>query len=236
MSDDQNKWTVYARSAYLKIQHLQDNVVYPLANSWKVNYSSLYEANDARVYWFIGLARLLNNFKLAYIAIYQMGDTRWWQAVSKESNETNIKDWIREFEVYVTWAYVHALCTITEETFRRLSVARGDIETGSLKSKYDKLLKDTNLLQYLPLFDLFRLIRNTAHNNGIYLPETQKDEIVLWNGKSYSFKVGYGLDFVNSEFIINVLTKDLAKAMNELMTHSKIITLPAVSRRVKVTP
>ncbi len=61
---------------------------------------------------------------------------------------------------------------------------------GEYKKIYDNLLNRLNLQEFVPLLDLFRNIRNTIHNNGIFLPPNNEDVVVEYKGKKYHFKVG----------------------------------------------
>ncbi|MBI4365838.1 MAG: hypothetical protein HY543_03370, partial [Deltaproteobacteria bacterium] len=137
-------------------------MIYPLANKWKWDFRDWDVNNDARVHWFIGLARMLNNLKLGYVSISQMGNSGWWQAVLKGNPDprlidSDIRDWIREFETSITWAYVHGVWSITEETLRLLSKATDGSETDRIKNIYGRLLKLIGLQRFETLFDLCRL-------------------------------------------------------------------------------
>lgn len=231
-------WTLYANETVQKIQKLQDAEIYPLANKWKRDFSHWDANNDARVHWFMGLARALNNFKLSYIVISQMGNSGWWQAVLKGSPDprlidSDIRDWIREFETSITWAYVHGIWSITEETLRLLSKATGGSEVGNIKNICGHLLKLLGLQNFETLFDLCRLVRNMTHNNGIHMPDNSKDTSLKWKGAQYDFHVGQGVNFASPDFLITIFGLDLGEAMNQIMSAKQVQGLPAVPRRIK---
>lgn len=227
-------WVKHADDTKKNIQKIQDSKIYPLANSWKNDNQSLYEQNDARIYWFIGAARMTNNLKLGYISLQSLGDIRSWQIIAKPVPvESDIKDWLREYETFILWAYIHGLCTITEETLRLIYQARGKTETDEFKNIYDHLLTITNGSKYITLFDLFRLMRNMTHNNGIFLPKNQKDTEIEWAGKKYNFQNGKGINFADVSFFIETITVDICDAMDFIMSSSEIAKLPLIKRRIK---
>lgn len=234
-------WTLYANEIAQKIQKLQDTEIYPLANKWKKDFPHWDAGNDVRVHWFIGLARVLNNFKLSYIVISQMGNSVWWRTILKGNPDprlidSDIKDWIREFETSIIWAYVHGIWSITEESLRLLSKAMGGSEVGNIKNVCGHLLKLLDLQNYETLFDLCRLVRNTTHNNGIHMPENLKDVSLNWKGVQYNFRTGQGINFASSDFLITIFGLNLGEAMNQIMSVQQIQRLSSVPRRINLPP
>lgn len=232
--ESKGTWAAYAGALMSRIQSVQDETVYPLARRWKAEFPELDSGNDARVHWFIGAARALNNFKLGYICIIQMSNPIWWQPVVKcqPPPESDIKDWICEFETSVIWAYVHTAWMITEETFRLLSRALDGSEVAEIKNIYARILKLAAVQNLEPLFDLCRLIRNTTHTNAIFLPRSSKDVTVQWKGQVYEFRVGQGMAFISPQVVIDIFGRELSECMNLVMSMPSIQGLPVITRRV----
>ncbi len=227
-------WVKYADDTKKSIQKIQDSKIYPLANRWKNDNQTLYEQNDARIYWFVGVARMTNNLKLGYICLQSLGDIRSWQTIAKSvPKESDVKDWLREFETFILWGYIHGLCAVTEETLRLVYQSMEKSETDDFKNICDHLLTATACGKYIALFDLFRLIRNMTHNNGIFLPKNQKDTEIEWAGQKYIFQNGKGINFANVSFFIEVITADICDAMDCIMKSAKIVKLPLIERRIK---
>lgn len=70
--------------------------------------------------------------------------------------------------------------------------------------------------------DLYRIFRNTLHNNGIYYPSNGKNQELKWRGKIYKFEISKKPEFYGWEFYI-MLLQDLISLNHEIMT-SKIVT------------
>jgi hypothetical protein len=76
------------------------------------------------------------------------------------------------------------------------SSARGIVRTsfptlndgrGNLTEIYKSLLS-TNYAKYETVLELFRLCRNTSHNNGVYFPNKARDvRHILFKGYTYDF-------------------------------------------------
>jgi len=94
---------------------------------------------------------------------------------------------------------------------------------ASFSSISDYLLAKTNLEKYKPLLDLFRLIRNTSHNNGIYLPEKNGNKTITWKDNSFTFEVGKQILFVTFPFLIE-LSKDLKEMLAGIIKSEVIKT------------
>ena len=95
---------------------------------------------------------------------------------------------------------------------------------ASFSSVYDYLLKKTGLEKYKPLLDLFREIRNTVHNNGIYLPERNGNKTIEWKGETYNFEVGKQISFVTLPFLIEI-SKDLREMIEKIVETEPVVSL-----------
>lgn len=85
----------------------------------------------------------------------------------------------------------------------------------------DYLLEKTGLEKYAPLLELFRLIRNTSHNNGIYLPAKSGNKTINWKGKDYVFEEGKPVLFVTLPFLVEI-SKDLREMLIEIIESESI--------------
>ena len=103
----------------------------------------------------------------------------------------NVKD---SHEIFFKIAFIHIYFSGIESSFRaflkKIDPFSCNNSTAEFKSIYEVLLKKLDLKQYIPLLDLFRCIRNTIHNNGVFIPPSNKDECIKYKGKKYDFYVG----------------------------------------------
>jgi hypothetical protein len=65
---------------------------------------------------------------------------------------------------------------------REISPGQFNNAAGNFKCIYDHLLSNNklNFPNYISLLDLWRLMRNTKHNNGIFYPDNQKNKSVCY--------------------------------------------------------
>lgn len=232
MENQSSSWVEHAQNMLEKINTLQKSKVYPMVDFWKTKEPGWYKSDDARVYCFIGLARATNNLKLSYLFFSQCGDIRWWKEldISAESTEVIIQDWLREYEVFIGWAYILNIWTNIEETFRLIWTAQGKNASEKIGFIYNKILKEAGHLFYSPLLDIWRLLKNVHHNNGVYMPESGQDKIVNWKGVDYHFKVGADIQFYSPQLIVDTLTADLCDVMNRVIMSKPILDLSSVPR------
>lgn len=75
--------------------------------------------------------------------------------------------------------------------------------------------------------DLFRVFRNTLHNNGAFYPPNGRDQEIIWQGKTYQFKYASIPSFYGWEFNI-MLLKDLVSLNHSIMLCALIAQLPSI--------
>lgn len=210
------------------VEQLQHDKFYPMAQKWRADFLDLYRQNDARVHWFVGVARMTNNLKLGYLSTLYWSRIESWKPGCRPAESE-----MREFETFVLWGFVHGLSTTTEETLRLIWAALGQNETTNISSIHNSLLTMTGLKpRYEELFKLFRLLRNMCHNNGFHLPSFGGDEEVEWRNTKYKFLVGQDVSFISARFLVGVLTSDLCDAVDVMMRSEPICSLQLIKRRV----
>jgi hypothetical protein len=84
------------------------------------------------------------------------------------------------------------------------------------KRIYDWLFQRLNLQHLTTLFDLLRMLRNTIHNNGIYISRNATDASVTYKGKQYDFVHRHRIDFVTWDLIVE-LYEDVADALVQIV-------------------
>ena len=68
---------------------------------------------------------------------------------------------------------------------------------------------------------IFTAIRNTVHNSGIYYSTNKKNMVSNYSGRTYRFRHGYPVSFLNEELRISILT-DLTKLFLATIKHQRI--------------
>lgn len=154
----------------------------------------------------------------------------WWRENSTlPVDPEQMRSAGNEFVMLLRIALIHNFLYAIESSFR-LYVRALDPEACSkgsaqFKSLYEWLLKRTGLQAYASLLDLWRNIRNTLHNNGLFVPLSGKDATVTYKGTTYDFRVGKPNDFVTTDLMVNLLP-DMREFLVALLT-SKEISTPA---------
>jgi hypothetical protein len=120
----------------------------------------------------------------------------WWSEHIGVYDNASMTRQIEDFERYIRSAFLNNFFASIESSFRyycrEISPGKFNNAAGNFKPIYEHLLSKNklNFPNYIPLLDLWRLMRNTKHNNGIFYPDKQKDSKVLYQGLIYKFVVG----------------------------------------------
>jgi len=97
--------------------------------------------------------------------------------------------------------------------------------TAEFKNIYECLLRSklTSLpADSIELLDLFRLVRNTVHNNGVFFHKSGQNATAIYKGKTYQFQQGMAINFTGFDFVIS-LTSDIVNLLVD------VINDPAIS-------
>ncbi len=201
------------------------------------NHKDWITGNDARGNLFIGIKKVLQSTQLSYLNMrYCLVDIEYWKKFIKEYRKEDIPQHIKEYNVLILTGWIYGISTIIEESFRlilrRIKPNACNNATAAFQSIYGCLLKEMKLQNYVALFDLFRLVRNCIHTNGVFYPAKQKDIQITYDGNEYEFIVGKKLDFVNFHFI-NQITQDIVVVLDDMVKDSRISTIDHIPRMGK---
>lgn len=182
----------------------------------------VYPDTDARLAVFTKCAHVMNTAFIGFILIREeLLDPLWWQKHISELDNNTINRHIEDFELYIRSGFILNFFTSIESSFRIYcrEVSPGSVNNGAgeFKCVYNHLFSKNilNLSNHISLLDLWRLIRNTKHNNGVFYPTNQKDVEIDYNGKKYRFEVGKQLSFLTWEFLLGIIpdTRDMLLAV-----------------------
>lgn len=185
----------------------------------KAKYS--YDYRDARVAVFTKCAITMNTAFIGFILIREeLLDPSWWKQHISELDNTAMTRQIEDFERYIRSAFLNNFFASMESSFRyycrEISPGKFNNAAGNFNPIYEHLLSKSklNFPDYIPLLDLWRLMRNTKHNNGIFYPDNQKDREVKYpkyNGTIYKFEVGKVPQFLTWDLLLSLIpdTKDM---------------------------
>lgn len=138
-------------------------------------------------------------------------DPLWWnEHIGVYDNASKIRQ-IEDFERYIRSAFLNNFFASIESSFRyycsEISPGKFNNAAGNFRPMYEHLLSKNklNFPNYIPLLDLWRLMRNTKHNNGIFYPDNQKNSDVPYKGTKYKFVVGKVPQFLTWDLLLSLI-------------------------------
>jgi hypothetical protein len=152
----------------------------------------------------------------------------------KEHNDHNELN--AAFDQVMLVGYTQTLFSIMESRFRLFVVAidRTACNNGTapFSNIYHYLLTEINKKEYEVVLDFFRLIRNTVHNNGVYLPTNNpKPRGLTYKGITYRFEYSEPVDYNrhSSELIFYEITPDIINMFEDIILNSeRILSIPHI--------
>jgi len=176
-------------------------------------YQSFVSNNDARITAFSKLMNILSSLQLSLTFIWRhLMHKDWWRKTAKKViPEKDLKIYVKEFESFSKIGFVQLMFSAVESSFRMFLRALDPVackgSTSSFRNIYMCLLK-SKLSTYSPesikFLDLFRHLRNTIHNNGVFFDERGRNIVVIWRKVKYEFKHGAPLEFVTWDFLMEI--------------------------------
>jgi hypothetical protein len=139
----------------------------------------------------------------------------------------------KDFDQVMSIGYIQTLFSIMESRFRLFVEALGTISnikqdpSGKFWEVRKALLREINKENHREFIEFFVLIRNTIHNNGVYL-NRKKQKPILYKGTVYHFEYGKPVDYYQAfDFLIFDLTPDVISMFKDIILGSdKILTIP----------
>ncbi len=151
---------------------------------------------DARIGIF---AKCMNNFEpIMFSLMFEKEYLRKpeYQARFSKDHKTlptqqEIDNICERYLMYQQMAFADLFFSAIESSFRvfvrSIDAQACSNATATFQSVYSYLLRQTNQQQYESLLNLWRLIRNTQHNNGVYIDSRSPTVIVNYKNNTYNF-------------------------------------------------
>lgn len=165
-------------------------------------------------------------------------DKNWWRGICKNPiPDMGPKSYINGFNRFIKFGLVHGIFSCVESSLRVFLRA---LDPGACSSGLDnfeavyKCLLQSKLSKSQPdgvkLLHLFRLMRNTIHNNGVHFSKSKKGqhEIIPWKGSTYEFKQGYRVHGITWDFILKI-SDDVRLLLRSVVEDAK---LKAITREI----
>ena len=135
----------------------------------------------------------------------------WWKERFPTLTPHDIENNKHNFVLSTKHSLGMLLFILVENKFRIFLRAIDPIacsgSTEALESIYACLLRSklsNSPPEAFELLELIRLVRNTIHNDGIYLHKKGLDDVVTYKGVDYAFYHGKPINFVTWEFLLMI--------------------------------
>jgi hypothetical protein len=125
-----------------------------------------------------------------------------YESDSAEDVATKKRDMESMFDIFMRGGFIQTQFSVTEAALRlflrALDPAACKAGTAAFKTIYECLLKKLSepIPDAIDLLDLWREIRNTIHNSGVYYNKDGVDKTLVYKGKTFSFLHGQSINFV----------------------------------------
>ena len=118
-----------------------------------------------------------------------------------------------EYDMFLRSNFITEIYSAFESSIRIIAESY-DLKKYNKDTRFSNICKwflpDVNLKEQISIIKLFSNIRNTLHSNGIFNQPSQRDEKIIYQDKTFEFKIGkpivYG-DWYNLFSMTKVITK-----------------------------
>lgn len=169
----------------------------------------------------------------------ELADNNWWaQRFGNQVNQDDIELRTSTFNNITLIGFYQGLFMSIESSFRSISFSINPNANNSGKSEfyniYNFIFNSINLQKYSPLFDILRLVRNTVHNNGLFIPKNGGDISITYDGKLYEFKENELVPYLNQMDNANLyyFLDQILLCLKDIFTHPIILAIPKIEEKV----
>lgn len=199
--------------------------------------SDAFLSRDARREFFRTLRQVVQNEQLTYGFIRdQLSYQEWWADHSVDPSSPVAVNSVAEYDIMAQFVVVHATVNATEETLRSIirSAPSGTFSKKvtplkPLETIYQHMLKKLSLQKFQGIFDIVRLLGNTRHTNGIFIPADGKSRNIVYEGREFRFEYGRPVGWHRRSFLFTV-PLSLTIAMAAIVTAPAVAAIPYCPR------
>lgn len=195
----------------------------------QVKAQAIYKPKDVRITVF-SKAILLTNASHVGITLLEAG---WPHKNHLFGGGPDVDLWVDQYEVMLRMIHMQGLFSGLESSLRAFMrdyhrscpEKRCKNGRGGFAAISACLLRELALHRWFDFLKLYRLTRNTIHNNGVFWPDDPipQDDQVLFERTTYDFKVGKPIDFGTWDFNCLLGTR-MAELAEEIVRHPSIVS------------
>ena len=192
-----------------------------------------WKRNDSRIVVFTKGIRVMNAIQIGVSHLRKdLKHDEWWKNRYPQDNITpeNKRSLCDDFDNFLRNALINDVYGIFESTIRILAPEFSSKifpdSTIMFSKIYPKLLKELELEKFIPLLQIWSNIRNSIHNDGMFVPPKSKakDEDLVYDGGTYMFRVGKPVICTGWKDLCE-LSYELGKATHQIITSPKIVSI-----------
>jgi len=202
----------------------------------KLEQQYTWKRNDSRIVIFTKGIKVMNGIQIGVAHLQKdLRYDKWWKDRFPNNTITseNKKLLRSEFDNLLRGALINDVYSIFESTIRilahKFSSEMFPDPTIMFSKIYPKFLKKLELEKFIPLLDIWSNIRNSIHNDGMFIPPKSKakDVDIPYDGETYMFRVGKPIIYAGWKDLCE-LSYELGKVTNQIITSSKISSIPVI--------
>jgi len=211
--------------------HNPRNSLYELSKKLAMGYYKMgqefpnWKEDDARLTCYTKCTNIVEEILFSRIfEDEQLRDPQWYERISyiKSPTENQIKTTQETYDSFLRVSLVTLFFSSLENLLRTLKKELFPTSTENQIYKIvEIILERLDLKYYQRIFDLYRFLRNSLHNNGIITDSHAYP--ILYNGVWYNFQIGKTVQV--DWLMLCEVTSELEDCLNKIIHHDDIVKI-----------
>lgn len=182
---------------------------------------------DIRISGFGKLSTVLTSMTLVIKLYYNyLSRKSWWKENESDMPTEDIFRNLNSFISFQRFGFIQGSFMAVESTIRQIlrvvDPSKCNEATASYESVYKCLISKLSLdNDWCDFLELWSCIRNTIHNNGIYVNNGQPDKTISYKGKTYQFHNREKVEIASWDLLID-FQKDARTLLREIVDHEEV--------------
>ena len=189
----------------------------------------LHPERDVRVVTFSRLANLLRSFELGLLNMLQMSinPSQVDKIFTGKLDQSDIEQVVNNYATFNKLGYLYQLTQILESFIRPIlrHIYPGNKATGSFRRAWacvhESLKIDDDKTEFNNAIDLLYTIRNTIHNNGVYLSRRGSNKTIKFKDKEHKFIHEWPHHSAGLDTLYQI-TEETINLFNFVIAHPKV--------------
>lgn len=183
---------------------------------------------DVRLTYFRKISQINDTTRLSF-SFYQdyLLTHIWWKDKFPNHivSNKNKQKMCAGYDQYIRTAFMTENFSAFESSVRVIAEEYDSKKYSTIQHSFNNIitwfLKELELGETYPIIRVFSHIRNSMHSNGLFNPLNQKDDIIEYKNKVFSFKVGHEIEYGGWVDLFS-MTKVVASTFERIVKNLKI--------------